>query len=272
MPAIDLVRLRQEALQLTELFSNPSAFLRQLYNLLEAYAQPASRRGDGQHSAVTLPTFRVPPAVLKQIHFELQAMAQADPGQALSLADALWAQRSLEHRILAARLLGSAPVIPAKQTLDRLTAWVETNREESLLVELAENGCAHLRQENPSTLIEFAWDCLGSGDIRRQSLALLALRPLLTRTNYANLPALFEILAPIANDPPKRLRPYLTSLLEALSERSPMETLYFLEQSLTENPGEGTRWLARQALKYLPAEGQERLRVALQQASPSEGK
>lgn len=266
MPAIDLVRLRRQVLQLTEHFPDPQAFLGNLKLLLESYSLRAYRRGETQRSALTLPTFRVPAPVLKQIHFELQEMAEADPDQALRLADALWAQRSLEHRILAARLLGSIPVELASQTLERLGNWAEANREESLLAELAENGSAYLRQEQPAALIEFAGDCLNSQEPRRQSLALLTLRPLLTRTNFANLPVLFELLVPIASDPPKRPRPYLIRLLEVLAERSPLETLYFVEKRLTENPGEGTRWMVRQALKFLPAEGQERLRATLLQA------
>jgi hypothetical protein len=59
------------------------------------------------------------------------------------------------------------------------------------------------------------------------------------------------------------VRPYFIELLQALAQRSPLETLFFLEIQIAEHPGEGARWLTRQALKFLPLEGQDRLNSAL---------
>jgi hypothetical protein len=72
------------------------------------------------------------------------------------------------------------------------------------------------------------------------------------------------VLAPLAADPDRGLRPDLADLLAMLAGRSPKETEFFLTESVAAGDGgEGAGWVARQVMKVLPEDSRERLRAAL---------
>jgi hypothetical protein len=258
MPSIQLGRLQQEAAQLSEHFADPESFLKELERMLETYADHIHRQGRVKGLLPVLFSFEVPQPVLKRLELEMALQARQQPQAALSIADALWERRTIETRLLAIRLLGVTPA-PAGELTQRLEAWAEENREEVLAAELQTRALGYLLETDPDAVLLFAKTLLATSD-RRQTLALGLLHTLLIRSSFANLPALFLLLTEISQDPPKKLRPALADLLSALAERSPKEATYFLQQRLAESPSEGTRWVARQVLRLLPAEAQAELR------------
>ncbi|MEX2143863.1 MAG: DNA alkylation repair protein [Anaerolineales bacterium] len=262
LPTIDLSRLKQEAAQLAESFSEPPAYLRGLVRLLQNHAVPVHRQGQIAGMRPVLSSYAVPPPLLKQLHMELAEQAQKDPEAALAVADGLWAVRSMETRQLAARLLGAIEAKP-KLITDRLESWAFENREPTLSPELTQHGTANLCAHFPEELVTFAQSLLESKELRKQSLALGALQNLLTNTDFANLPLLFDMLSPVCKAPDRKLRPDLADLLLALGYRSPQETEYFLQQCLETSPNTGIEWITRQVMMALPANGQARLRALL---------
>jgi hypothetical protein len=262
MPTIDLSRLKVEAAQLSDHFSEPATYLRGLQHLLQSYAMRPNRLGRIAGMRPVLASYEVPPPMLKHLHFELGEQAKQNPRAALEVADGLWAKRTMETRLLAAHLLGAINAEPAQITA-RLEAWAQENREASLAPELAEGGTTTLCAMAPEALVAFSQRLLASGEPRKQSLALEALHSLLSNTSFANLPLLFDMLAPLCQTPGRRLRPDLANLLLELAQRSPQETEFFLQQCLEAESNAGIEWIARQVLKALPADGQARLRVFL---------
>lgn len=260
MPTIQLARLQQEAALLSEHFAEPEAYLRGLERMLQTYAVPVHRQGRVKGMRPVLMSYEVPPPLIRQLQLELSLQAKEFPQQAFAVADGLWARRTIETRLLAARLLGAIAPTDPRQITERLEAWGQENREEVLMPELIQRATLSLCALFPEELLAFAGHLLVSGEHRLQALGLGTLQTLLSTTAYANLPAFFEMLAGICADPPKKLRPDLADLLVALAARSPKETEYFLEQRLTESSNEGAQWLARQVIKVLPEESRVRLR------------
>lgn len=263
MPTVQLARLHQEAAQLSTHFANPNQYLQALENLLESYSVPVHRQGRVRGMRPVLFSYEVPPPVLKQLHLEMALQASQQPNEAIAVAEALWARRFIETRLLAARLLGAIPVSDPVKVTTRLEAWAEENREEILAPELWVYGAVFICEQFPDRVIPFAARLLASKEVRKQVLGLGVLQTLLSKNHYNNLPLLFNQLNDISKDPAKKLRPYLADLLASLAQRTPKETVYFLQQRLAESPSEGTNWVARQVLKSLPDDGREQLREAL---------
>lgn len=259
MPTIQLGRLQQEAAQLSERFADPHSYLKELERMLETYADRIHRQGRVKGLLPVLFSFEVPQPVLKRLELEMALQARQQPQAALAIADALWERRTIETRLLAARLLGATPA-PAAELTTRLEAWADENREELLAAELQTRSLAHLLETDPNAVLQLAARLLASPDERKRALSLGILPTLLTAPTFANLPALLSLLTEVSQDPSRRLRPYLADLLSALAQRSPKEATYFLQQRLAESPSEGTRWVARQVLRVLPVEAQAELR------------
>jgi hypothetical protein len=263
MPTVQLARLHQEAAQLSNQFANPNEYLHALEILLETYSMPVHRKGRVRGMRPVLFSYEVPPPVLKQLHLEMALQASQQPNEALALADALWARRSIETRLLAARLLGVIPISTPTEITSRLESWAEENREEILAPELWAHGVLHICEQFPDQVVASAARLLASKEIRKQVLGLGSLQTLLSNNHYGNLPLLFNQINEISKDPAKKLRPYLADLLIILAQRSPKETVYFLQQRLAESPSEGTNWVARQVMKSLPEDGRGQLKQAL---------
>jgi len=263
MPTVQLARLHQEAAQLSTHFAKPNEYLHALENLLESYSVPVHRQGRVRGMRPVLFSYEVPPPVLKQLHLEMALQASQQPSEALALADALWTRRFIETRLLAARLLGVVPISDPVEITSRLEGWAEENREEVLAPELWVYGALYICAQFPDEVISFVARLLASKQIRKQVLGLGTLQTLLSNNRYDNLPLLFNQLNDISKDPAKKLRPHLADLLASLAQRTPKETVYFLQQRLAESPSEGTNWVARQVLKSLPDDGREQLRQAL---------
>ena len=147
MPAIDLARLKKQTAQLSDLFDQPSAFLRALREILEFYVNRTLRSRSVAPSSV-LPTYRTPAVVRRQIETELSQVAEREPIQALELADALWDEGWLETRLLAAFLLGRIPP-QEERLLARLTAWTQAVRDPEVRAALLTTSLTRLRKETP---------------------------------------------------------------------------------------------------------------------------
>ncbi|QYK50976.1 MAG: DNA alkylation repair protein [Anaerolineales bacterium] len=259
MPSVQLGQLQQEAAQLSEHFTDPAAYLKQLERLLLSYSTPIHRQGRISGLRPVIFSFEVPPPVLKRLELEMALQASQQPAAALAVADTLWERRSYETRQLAVRMLGATPA-PASEVTSRLAAWASENQEELLVTELYQRGPRTLIQNDPDGVLQFASQLLASQDHRKQVLSIGSLETLITTGSFTNLPALFTLLMPPSLDPPRKLQPFLTSVLNALAQRSPKETAYFLGQLLNSQPSVAARRMARQVLRQLPADMQATLR------------
>jgi hypothetical protein len=266
MPAINLPRLKLQAAELAELFDQPEAFLHSLNDLLDLYADRVHRYGQAGDPPPLIQAYHVPPPMLRQLALELNPYAAQDTAHTLALCDLLWGEPLLEPRLLAAMLLGQAPLTPADRILERVGRWAQPIAEDRLINALVQQGLSRVSREQPQRLLQQSEGWLTSDDTGLQRLGLRALLLLASDPGFDNLPAILHQLLPFVRAAPFPVRADVMDVLIALARRSPKETAYTLRQSLEAPDHPETAWLVRQALRYFPAETQASLRAALRKA------
>ncbi|HLE91331.1 MAG TPA: DNA alkylation repair protein [Anaerolineales bacterium] len=261
MPAIDLARLKKQTARLADLFDQPSAFLREVREILEFYVN-RSLRSQGVAPSSVLPTYRTPTVVLRQMETELGPIAEKRPIPALELADALWDEGWLETRLLAAILLGRLPP-QEERLLARLTAWTQAVRDPSVRAALLTTSLTRLRKETPDLFLVLVKEWLHPARQRMWSNGVQALVPLISSPDFDNLPPIFEVVEPILRVSPPTLQFDLQELIIALFEASPDETTYFIQQILKETKSRLPAVALRRMSPELPPELQASLREML---------
>jgi hypothetical protein len=264
MPAIDLARLKTQAARLAEKFAEPQAFLLALNELLGYYTN-RTIRATQIAQRLSLPTYRTPPPVLRQIESELVFLAEKQPEQAITLSAVLWEADSLESRLLAAFLLGSIPSGPAILALARLPAWLAQSTDKEIRTALLTDAMTRLRRERPEAFFSILEGWLGSAQSALQIWGLQALIPLLQDPQFENLPAVFRILrqAILAAVPATQLD--LQACLSALEHVSLTETTAYLREIIQSNPEPLMLRIFRRILPGLSPELQEALRETLRE-------
>ena len=264
MPAIQLPRLRRQAAELVEHFSQPRVFIREMEDMFEFYSDHTRRPIKVGAPPPLIPAYRVPEPVLRRILFELSPRAKVEPEKAFALADALWQVPKLEFRQLAAHLLGKIPSAEPVQTYELLSSWNTENQEETLLKIMADEGLEYQRIENTDALIEQLEIWMTSESLQDQKLALRALQALLDKSHYDNAPAIFDLLELRFTGIPKQMRPYFLDVLNPLAKRFPQEAAYFLRKQLEAAGSDPSiPRLVRRASEFFPPDKQVRLKKAL---------
>lgn len=266
MPAIHLARLRASAAELVDRFHDPEAFVRALNDLLEAYADRTRRPGQAGAPPPILPTYRVPPPVLREVLRAIETEIAGHPEGALALADALWAEATMETRLLAARVLGRVPPSRPHGVLERVQKWAQAGEEDRLLDVLLDESVAGVRSQEPGAFQTVIRRWLSSAAAETRALGLRALSALANDPSFENLPVIFGMLTPIAAFDEPHLRPYLLQVVRALAERTPRETGYFLKQSLSAGRESTAGWLIRKSLDLYPTDLQTALRAAMRES------
>jgi hypothetical protein len=252
MPAVDIARLKTQAVVLVEKFDQPADFLKGLHEVLDLYADRTLRVGVVAAPVSVLPAYRVPQSVLRQIEMELGALAMAFPEQAMALTEALWKEGYLETRLLAAALLGR--IHPETGLLlERITTWVSRTRDHQLRLALLTISLARLRRESPSRFLQLMRGWFDPATPKMWANAIHALIPLLQDPTYQNLPPIYNLLSPVLKDFPSILYNELVDLINALYGASPVETTHFLRQVITASSSPQTPVILRRILPKLPA-------------------
>jgi hypothetical protein len=235
MPAINLARLKTQAARLSEKFSEPEAFIHDLNELLDFYTNRTIRVTQIAQR-LSLPTYRTPAPVLRQIQAELVPLADSRPIEAIALTEALWNAGSFEARLLAASLLGSIPLAQAFPTLSRLPDWLAQSTDKEIRTALLTDAFARLRHENPEALFILLENWLKSPRYSLQVWGLRALISLLTDPHFENLPAVFRILKPAIRSAGPVTQLELQACLATLGQVSLTETMAFLREIIGDNP------------------------------------
>jgi len=235
MPAINLARLKTQAARLSEKFSQPEDFIHDLNELLGFYTNRTIRVTQIAQR-LSLPTYRVPAPVLRQIQAELVPLADSRATEAIALTDALWKAGSLESRLLAANLLGRISPAQAIPALSHLPDWLAQSTDKEIRTALLTDAFARLRRENPEALFILLEDWLKSPRYSLQVWGLRALISLLTDPHFENLPAVFRILKPAIRSAGPVTQLELQACLDTLGQVSLTETLAFLHEIIGDNP------------------------------------
>ena len=263
MPAIQPVRLKNQTARLAELFSEPRAFSRQLSLLLEEYADHTHRPGQAGEPSPLLPAFNAPPPVIRQVWLDILPLISANPLAALNLCDALWMQPALEHRLLAADILGQLPVEHQAEVINRVQLWTMSDIEDRLVKALLERSLVGLRSRSSQIVVDLAEHWLSGADIHQKQLGLRLLNFMASDSSFSDLPVIFRLLTPFLRSAPPLLRPDIISLLKCLIIRSAPEVAYLFHQNLITTGTSDTPWLLRQVISAFPSELQTGLRGSI---------
>ncbi len=265
MPAIDIARLKIQAAVLVEKFDQPAAFLKGLHEILDTYADRTLRVGVVAAPISVLPSYRNPPAVLRQIETELIPLAAAFPEQSMALTDALWKDGYLETRLLAAALLGR--IHPGTtHLLERISDWVDQTRDRQLRTALLTASLARLRRESPDRFLDLIQGWFSMENPGMWGNAIDALIPLIKDPGFDNLPPVFDITKPMIIAAPNKLQNELIDLISALYTASPTETTFFLKQAIIGSSSNHTVTAIRRIIDSLPGGLQPALREVIRTA------
>jgi hypothetical protein len=235
MPAINLAQLKTQSALLSEKFNQPEAFVRQLHELLDFYTNRTIRSNQIARR-LSLPTYRTPTPVLRQVQFELASQAEKQPAQAIALANTLWKAGWLETRLLAAYLLGCVPPAQAIPSLTRLPEWLSLSTDKQVRAALLTDALSRLRKENLEALFQLLEEWLKSPRNAYQAWGLRALIPILSDPQFENLPAVFRILKPAFKSAGPVTQLELQAVIATLERVSYTETLAFLREILSDQP------------------------------------
>ena len=262
MPAINLAQLKTQAARLSEKFTEPEAFIHDLNELLDFYTN-RTIRSKQIIQRLSLPTFRTPAPVLRQIQAELVPWAGAHPTEAIILTNALWKAGSLEARLLAAFLLGTIPPAQAIPSLTNLPNWLAQSTDKEIRTALLTDAFTRLRRENPEAFFILLEDWLNSPLNSLQVMGFRALIPMLTDPQFENLPAVFRILKPALRSTGPFTQQELQACLDTLGQVSLTETLAFLREITSQDPPPLMLKTFRRILAGLSPELQSGLREML---------
>jgi hypothetical protein len=109
-----------------------------------------------------------------------------------------------------------------------------------------------------------AW--FNSSKLDLQALGIRAVVPIVRDPEFENLPPVYRLLSPLMQYLQPKLQTDLQIVIEALAQRSPMETAYFLRQALNIASTPATARLVRRCLPAFAPAQQASLRSALQAA------
>ena len=270
MPAIQLARLNDELSHLLTFFDQPADFTRVLQELLEKYAAWSFRPGEVTRRHLQVAQYHSPALVMQKLAQAIKPACEKEPQNALALADLLWGNQYYEMRLVAARILNCLPLSCVEEVVTRMQNWVNSNENQYLVAMLLEVGGARLRTLSYEKWLELmqGWMDDEHSDMRRFGLraALVSIKD----RDFRYLPNIFQMVTLSFLKAQHDFRPLLHEILEALIERSPVETSFFLRQLLLRQPAQETKRIIRKNLVGLPADVQRELRDLLSEQPDNE--
>lgn len=257
MPAILLSRLNQQALLLAQSYSSPNKFAQELHNLLNYYASHTLKPGIYKRSPIRLTAYNVPFAILKQVQIALQPFTEKDIESVIALCDRLWEEDNLEFRILATLLLGSIPTENTEIIMQHVIDWAGHVGETQLYPYIFGQGLAYLRLHYTTLLTQKIEEWLTMNNIKWQLYGFQAMIPLISQTEFENIPLVYRWLSPFLENPSAGLQNEITNVIRVLARKSPHETSYYLHAYINNKK---TASIIRRSLDVFPKEVQFKMR------------
>ncbi len=261
MPAIQLARLRKQAVELAVYFTEPKRFDFHFTQLLDFYSNRTIKPGKPSGSKSKVKAYKVQDPVLRTILVEISPSVVNDPEATLQLANLLWNEMVLEKRVFAVRLLGLLPAQDAPATFDLIEDWTKSCHEELLLKEFASHPLLAVHQENWPLYLEYLNKWLGSENQSLIRLSLLSITVILKERSVIDLPPVFKLLLPHFSEPPFSLRSLMNPIFKSLARQSPDEMMFLIRQiyASQENKNKNFIKLIKQNLEFFPERYQESL-------------
>jgi hypothetical protein len=257
MPPINLLRLRTEAFELSELLGNPDSFRNSLRAIMEEHSHRLLRRGRSLAKRGALPAWDVPGLLIREMEASLRPAAEKNGPAALAAAAAIWSSGKLEEKQLAASLAGLARNPGEIRTL--LLEWLKQAEDPALLQSLALHTCPPLWQSNGVLFRSDVRSWIENPVPSRRRFGWMALQAWVEGKTSESIFAAFELLSfAFAESDPEAVQT-ASELFIRLAEHSPQETQGWISGLSTKSLDAGWKFL-RRTLSRLPGETAEFLR------------
>jgi hypothetical protein len=265
MTAINPARLRIQSVELSEKYSAPEAFVRELHDILDFYAVRVRKNKITQ--TPLLQSHQVALPVLRAIEAELKDPLNTQPSRGILLIDALWEEEWVETRTLAVSLLGELPPINPDSIFKRIKSWLSDSKSETIRILLPTRGLSRLAEENPALVLDFFQEMLSSPSKNNCQAVLFGIIPFVEGQDFENLPILYKFLDWILLVDEQGLIKEILEVLKILIQRSEQESLYFLEKQLSTASKPRILRVIRQILPSFTKHNQAILREVLNRYS-----
>ena len=263
MPAVELSRLHTQIRLVTQHYASADDFVKHLCDLYEFNSDRTFSTSDAVQRHLTLPAYNVTPLINRQFELEIGRFCYENPLSSLDIIDKLWQQTKLEPRNLAAFLLGKIPLEYSDQVIARLKKWSSPEEERELVKYLQEYGTITLRKQATQKWLTVIRSWLESKDSQDQLFGLQSLLPIINDPDYVDLPEIFTLVSIQLSSPQPRVIFTLQTVIAALANRTPNETVYLLKMVLTKPHSKEVPRLFRRLLPVFPEEQQKSLKSAL---------
>lgn len=263
MTAVNPARLRYQIQALTTFFLSPVEFHQRLQALFSLYANYALRFGENAASRPLIPMYHLPHPVMRQLALDLKPLIEADPEAALAAADELWGDEYYEVKQTAILIINALPLHDPGPMIERLRIWLSPEVDKVLKSELISTGMTRLQDAFPEAWEGLIQSLLSQTQPEIIALGIQALGEGVKSPNFKNLPAVFRLASPYLTAPDSTYFRDLEDLIVTMAELSPMETAYFLKQTLSVSSSQDTARLIKSCITAFPDDIQSDLKSAL---------
>jgi hypothetical protein len=265
MPAVELTRLQTQIQLAVRDFSSAEQFVKQLRSLYELYSDRTFSPLASGKRPLSADAYNVTPLINRQFELEFGKLCQDNPLSSLDVIDRLWEESKIEPRQLAAALLGKIPLEYSDKVIQRLQDWSLSTEDRDLISFLHDRGSLRLRVESVDQWLAVIRAWLESKDSYDQVFGLASLLPLIKDQDFHNLPQIFDLLSLLIAYPKTRVLSPLQKVIEAMAERSPVETVYYLKTVLAKPHSRELPRVFRRLLNAFPSEQAQSLRQVLKE-------
>jgi hypothetical protein len=265
MPAIQPARLKIQVTNLVEKSNSPQHFVKDLLTIYEFYADRTKRPGKSGPGFSLRQVYNIPRQVSKRIDVILKPALSKDPETGFALADAVWEIKWLECQVLALDILGWLPPKPLAAVTVRIKNWGPECGEDRQLAAALTRSCRRIRVEHPQVFYQILETWLKSSEIPARRIGLRLIPALVADPQFLNLPSIFNLISTVLQGEQRTSNEDLLAVTEALIQKSPQETAYFLRQTLTRTNRPEIEILIRNSLSAFPPRIRGALREFLRQ-------
>ncbi len=258
MPAIDLTRLKKQSAKLISLYDQPDAFLHQIEEILEFYANRTLRVSQVIQRS-NLPTYNTPRQVLLQIEKTIEKLANQNPEAAINLTKTLWKASFYESQLLSAFILGTIPPASTISLLTNLPEMLYETNDQGVKNALLTSALARIRKENPQAMLLLIKEWLNAPGLKTQTWGLYAFLPLIQQLGYDDLPQVFEILRPAIVGISPLTQTDIQACINTIYRISPVETIHYLTDIFQNTKDQQVLRIFIRLIRGLPMEAQKKL-------------
>ncbi len=270
MPAIHLDRLMQQINTIFEPESHGPIFRENFMSLLDVHANLAYRPGADIQRKSLIPKLHLAPILMQHLERKFSSLAKTEPELALEYADQLWLEESYETKYFSAIILGALPIDNSNKIIERLVNWGSGTSDKEIHQVLFKYGSQTIIQSNPNQWLQTIQNWVDSTSIPYAITAIYALQTLVDDPSFINLPKVFIIITPLFSMNNRKIVAGLTSLVDDLALKSPIETSHYLTNLLLSSSYSSPKQIIRKCLKSFPVDEQNKLRSALSNIADDE--